>query len=95
MEAWWGASQASGDDEFGESTDDEPEIVEARKTSAEVRGALRSSRVCHEEHPQILQRSIQSALRLALREITESEEDHARSTKRWKLLMPHVLVSTS
>ena len=65
MEAWWGASQASGDDEFVESTDDEPEIVEARPTSVEVRGALRfldevnlqhefaDRGVCHEEHPQI------------------------------------------
>ena len=37
--------------------------------------------------PKFLRGPIRSALRLALREITESQEDHARSTRGWKLLM--------
>ena len=79
MEAWWGASQASGDDEFVESTDDEPEIVEARPTSAEVRGALRFLDEVNLQHefahrgcvmkniPKFLRGPFRSALRLALR----------------------------
>ena len=99
MEAWWGASKASGDDEFVESTDDEPEIVEARPTSAEVRGAFRFLDEVNSQHefahrgcvmkniPKFLRGPFRSALRLALREFTESEEDHTRSNRGWKLLL--------
>ena len=70
--------QESGEDEFGESTDDEPKIVEARPTSVEVRGSLRSLDEVNLQHefarrgcvmkniPKFLRGPFRSALRLAV-----------------------------
>ena len=64
-DTWWGASQASGDDEFGESTDDESEIVEARPTSIEVRGgSLKEVNLQHEfAHQRCVMKNIPKFLR--------------------------------
>ena len=94
----WEGSQASGSEEFVESTNDEFDVEEGR-ISAEIQRTLRdldevdledefAHRGCVMMNiPRFLRGPFRSALRLALREVTTSQGDQVRSSRGWKLLM--------